>query len=643
MRFAKSLLLLSSFALCAFAQTTPTWDNSGNNLLNGTYYFRQVYYVLGSSNGTLSQAVAAYGTITFDGKGTFSMALTGQRPLQTENYAIAASGYGYLQNPITGDTIYGLVSQQGLFVGSDTENQQGYNDILIAAPIGANPANLSSFKGSYTAAFLDLTSGNPAYTLNATLEFNPDGAGNLGAASASGYIGLGGNQKVTQSYSGVKYIFSNGAGVVNFPASNNALLTGQYYLYISPDGNFIFGGSPGGADMIVGVRTGSGTPALSGLYYQAGVDQDESHLASGYAILDSYFGALKASAGSIVGHQRFVDLVDNGAAIDYTYTDSYTLGSNGTYSTAYMNYVVGNSGIRIGSGIGPFLGLSVALPAPTFNGDGVYLDPTGIVNAASSAPFTAGIAPGELLTLYGSNLAAGLVSAPSIPFPTTLGNVQVMINGIAAPIYYVSPGQISVIVPYSLTGAIAAVQVINNNIASNTITNFTAATAPGVFTVLQTGIGDGAILHQDGTAVTTKSPAQPGETVSVFLTGLGAVNPSISDGDAGPGGPLSYATATFTADISGTAATIQFAGLAPNLAGLYQMNVTIPTGLTAGDNMLDIGGPDSYTAEVTIPIAGTATANAAPAMVKPKASQKGAFPGNHRGTAIPPTTQRRPL
>jgi hypothetical protein len=93
------------------------------------------------------------------------------------------------------------------------------------------------------------------------------------------------------------------------------------------------------------------------------------------------------------------------------------------------------------------------------------------------------------------------------------------------------------------------------------------------------------------------------------LTGLGAVSPGIADGAAGPVSTLSEATNTITADIDGTAATITYSGLAPQLAGLYQVNVTVPSGLTAGDNFLDIGGPDSYTSEVLISISATAAAN----------------------------------
>ena len=74
---------------------------------------------------------------------------------------------------------------------------------------------------------------------------------------------IGPSAKGTASFSNVKYIFSNGAAVVTFPNSNTALFTGQYYLYFSPDGNFVFGGSPNSFDLIVGVRTGTGTPNLN--------------------------------------------------------------------------------------------------------------------------------------------------------------------------------------------------------------------------------------------------------------------------------------------------------------------------------------------------------------------------------------------
>ena len=613
MKLARVLLLISVGT--GLTAQTPAWDTSGNGMLSGTYYVRQEIYQLSSAaTGALYDAFSLYGTVTFSGTGTYSMAVTVlegrsgqlQRGTISGTYSIAASGHGFLSNPLfASDSIYGLVNAQGIFVGSSTENLNGYNDVLIAAPLGSPLPTASTFRGSYSLAYLDLSSANPLYTLGAMLQMNPDGAGNVGTVGVAAYVGQNGSAKTVQSLPNVKYTFSNGAAVVTFPNSNTALFTGQYYLYFSPDGNFVFGGSPGSFDMLVGVRTGTGTPGLSGLYYEAGLDEDESTLSAGYASLDSFYGALSANGGAIVSHQHLQDVFAASPA-DYTYSETYTVPSSGAYSNAIMNYVV-SGGIRIGSGIGPYLGLRVALQAPAMSGSlsttGVFLNPTGIVNAASSAPFTAGLAPGELLTLYGANLASGIEVASGVPFPTTLGKVQVTVNNIPAPLYYVTPAQISAIVPYGVTGAIAKVQVFNDGVASNSVTEWTSQTAPGVLTQSQNGLGYGDAVHQDGTLVNAGNPARIGETVSVFVTGLGAVSPSVADGAAGPTNPLAMATGPIAAYIGGVAATVGYAGLAPQLAGLYQINLTVPAGVAAGDQNLDIAGPDAYSSECVIAIA----------------------------------------
>ena len=642
-KLAGVLLVLSACA--GVPASAQTWDTSGNGLLKGTYYFRDVVYIVGYEDGSLQEASALYGSMTFDGAGKY----TGQVSLYDSNvglengpvsgtYSIAASGYGFLSNPLfTGDYIYGLVNQSGLFVGSTTETANGFNDMFVAAPLASPAPTAGTFKGSYSISGIDLSSGTPSTTISYQLQINPDGVSGLGSVTGTAYIGEGGSTKYPQTITGAKYLASSGAMVVTFPNSTSAAITGQKYFYISPDGNFIFGGSPQGFDMIVGVRTGSGA-SFGGLYYQAGLDQDESALLSqGFSNLDTYYGSLSGNNNAIIGHQRLFSPF-TGSAIDYTYSDGYSALSNSAYSTSTMSYVVGADGVRIGTGIGPYLGINVSLPAPSFSGSGVYLNPTGVVNAASSAPFTAGVAPGELLTLYGTGLADSQVIASTIPFLTTLGNVQVMINGVAAPIYYVAPTQISVIVPYELNSGIAQVQVITDGNASNTVTTFTNVTSPGVFSEPTGGLGYGAVLHQDGSLVNTASPAQSGETVSVFVTGLGAVSPTITDGDAGPSGTLSKTTNTIAAYVSGTSATVTYSGLAPLLAGLYQVNVTIPTGLTASDNGLDIAGPDSYTSEVSIPIGGSATA----AVATPVTTAKARRPPPRLAKAIIRAPRRKP-
>ena len=179
-----------------------------------------------------------------------------------------------------------------------------------------------------------------------------------------------------------------------------------------------------------------------------------------------------------------------------------------------------------------------------------------------------------------------------------------MINNRPAPIYYVSAGQAAVIVPDATEfPSNVQIQVNNNGTASNTVTTVMNATAPGVFTGSQNGLGDAAALHADYSLITPASPAKRGETISLYVTGLGDVKPAVADGAAGPSSPpYSVATEAINVYIGGTAATVTYAGLAPGFAGLYQLNVQVPSFVTPGDLYLDVEGPDSYTTEATIPV-----------------------------------------
>lgn len=617
-------------------------------MMSGTYYFREVAYVLGDAYGDLQEAVSIYGNITFDGNGNYSMSgaavdsnsigFTGVPVAQTFSslkgtYTIGASGYGYLSSQLVNGSIYGLVSQQGYFVGSDSED--GYFDMFVAAPVASPAATLATFKGSYTLAQIDFSEnvlgGGAAYTLNSLVQLSPDGAGNLPNSTLTGYIAGNGSSATMQSLGNLKYTFQNGAGIMQFPNSQSALIAGQEYLYISPDGNFVFGGSPQGWDMYVGVRTGTSAPTFAGLFYQGGLDEDASTLSSGYVTIDSYYGSLNAVSGAEVGHQRqqYNDAANNAiSTFGYTYSDSFSVGSNGTYSTPNAKYVVGAGGqVRIGTGIGPELGISVALAAPnvTGSGTGPFIYPNYVVNAASYAPFTAGISPGEFVTIAGQNLADSPASESALPYPTYLNNVEVTVNGTLAPIYSVSPSLISFVVPYEVqtttaTGIpLANIQVTTDGNKSNTVTVPVNLTSPGVFTNPANGLGTAAALHANYSVISNSNTAQPGETIQVFLSGLGAVSPAANDGDAGPSNPLSNTTNTIAAYINGQTATVSYQGLAPGLVGLYQVNVTIPTGLASGTYYLDIAGPDSYTSEATIPV-GTISAGgsvAQPAMRTP--------------------------
>ena len=652
MRFVRAIFMLGAAAAMPALGNLPTWDSSGNSLLNGTYYFREVVYVVSDTSGDLSAAAAIYGNMTFNGAGGYSIPANsaifqqsgssgGYLPAVSGAYTVAASGQGFFPAPlVSGAQVYGMVSN-GVFIGSMTET--GYVDLFIAAPVSAPVATNSSFQGAYTFAGF-VPGGTPATMADTTFQLNPDGNGNLGTVNVTGYFGGGGSTIYTQSNGGLKYNFVNGAGIITFPTSSTAnFYSGQEYMYISPDRNFVFGGSPGGFDMFVGVKNSTATVNFSGLYYQAGIDNDTSQLASsGYGAIDNYYGSFNASAGTAIGHQRLNTPLYNSVTEGFTYASTYPTTISGaayTDSVSQTQYTFANGGaVRIGFGIGPYLGISVALQAPALSGTGVYLNPTGVVNAASFSPFTAGVSPGEFIVLYGTGLSSGNAVASSLPFPTTLGNVQVKINGITAPIYYVTPTQLAVIVPYgaaytaaSGTLPIAQIQVINNGISSNVTTQFINLTTPGIFTLTANGIGYGAIEHATtGQVVNAKSPAQPGETVAVFVSGLGATLPSVTEGTAGPTNPLAATIQTIVAYVGGIEATVGYAGLAPYLAGLYQINLTVPTTVTAGDNNVEILGPDSDDFQVLIPIGTGSTTSSARTGAQPEVQ-----------TAKPARTDRR--
>jgi uncharacterized protein (TIGR03437 family) len=603
-----ALFLMASLSAPLAAQV---FDNTGNGMLSGSYYFREVLF-------TSTDEVAVYGNISFSAGTTNisaqiidcnfnSGSCTGPSPYSSSGtYSISASGFGYISEQLISSQIYGAVGANGVFIGSSTES--GDWDLFIAAPVTSQ--GLSTLQGPYSLAFIDptglLTSG---LAYDALLQMTPNGAGSIGTVSLSAYAQS--SSATTQSFSGIKYTSTSSAFVLTFPSSNSStsLLQGQYYLYSSPDGSFVFGGSPENFDMIVGVRTGSGS-GLGGFYYQAGLDVDNSQLSTtGSSGLDTYYGSFSANSGVLVGHERIQS--GSGDAQGYTYSDGYQAGSTSYTDTLFnAQELIGANGVRIGLGIGPFLGISVAMQAPSPNQSGsVYLNPMGVVNSASSAPFTAGVSRGELITISGTNIGPSTLQiASSIPLPTTLGGVKVLINNIAAPIYYVSSTQIAAIVPYETTAAVAQIQVVNNQTSSNVVTELVNLTAPGVFTIPPGGIGYAAAEHSDGSLVTTSSPAQIGETIAVFVTGLGDVFPSILDGAAG----VSSSTSNpITADVNGTSATVAYAGLAPGEAALYQINVQIPSGVSFGDNYLDISGPDSYTSEALISVG--ASASQAPA------------------------------
>jgi uncharacterized protein (TIGR03437 family) len=208
---------------------------------------------------------------------------------------------------------------------------------------------------------------------------------------------------------------------------------------------------------------------------------------------------------------------------------------------------------------------------------------TSVVNAASFA--TGSVAPGEIVTIFGSGLGpeTGVPWTSSGPIGRTLDGTQVFFDSHSAPILYTSAGQVSAIVPYQLaTASSTKLTVWYQGTASPGDDLNVTDSAPGIFTLSLSG--QGAVTNQDGTVNSPANAAHIGSTVSLYATGEGQTNPpGITGAINGASLPLPEPQLTVTAQIGGKPATVTYAGGSPNeVAGLLQVNVTIPAGVATG-------------------------------------------------------------
>lgn len=193
------------------------------------------------------------------------------------------------------------------------------------------------------------------------------------------------------------------------------------------------------------------------------------------------------------------------------------------------------------------------------------------VNAASFA--TNALSPGSLFSIFGSALAPMSASAPSTPLPLTLADVSVTVNGLEAPLLYVSAQQINAQMPSAVQPGQASVVVRVSGKLSAASSVTINQTAPGIFTGAD---NQAAALNADGSENDAANPALVGSVVSVFFTGPGPVQTLPADGEAAPIAVPDTIASPVTATIGGMPAQIQFAGLAPGWVGLGQVNMTVP-------------------------------------------------------------------
>ncbi len=210
----------------------------------------------------------------------------------------------------------------------------------------------------------------------------------------------------------------------------------------------------------------------------------------------------------------------------------------------------------------------------------------GVTNAASFA--TGPIAPGEIISIFGTNLgpAAGLgaeIDPATGRLAANRGGVSVLFNDVPGPLFYVQQSQINVQVPYELAGQSSARMVVRVGAAAASATLPVVQAAPAIFT-LSGGTGQAALLNQDSSVNSASNPAARGSVVQIFLTGQGVTDPPAVTG-ALAREPFPAPLLPVAVTIGGQPARVIFNGLAPNLAGLLQVNAVVPDNITPGEGV----------------------------------------------------------
>ncbi|MGA2119876.1 MAG: protease pro-enzyme activation domain-containing protein, partial [Bryobacteraceae bacterium] len=368
-----------------------------------------------------------------------------------------------------------------------------------------------------------------------------------------------------------------------------------------------------------GRREPACTPTPVGYYAGVGYDQ-----ATGLGSVDAYKLVMGWNGGGTTapGSAASVTLLSNlstMAANDVVYLMATVTSTNGTTPSGSISFSMGGTSLEsvvltgsAGTATAALAVNGLQLPlgpgtiTATYNstnsasvtvnvtasGSGSIATPA-ITSVANGASFKQTFAPGSILSVFGSQLSPATQSASTVPLPLSTSGVAVLVNGIAAPLYYVSPGQLNVQIPYEATANSTAVLSVNNNGQVTTQSFQVAAAAPGIFT-------------NSADALLPTATAAVGQEIALYITGVGAVFPAVSDGAAPAAStvladlPMPVQPTTVT--IGGAVAKVDFIGIPSGLVGVTQINVQVPNGISTGAQpvVVTVGGVASAPATITI-------------------------------------------
>jgi uncharacterized protein (TIGR03437 family) len=394
---------------------------------------------------------------------------------------------------------------------------------------------------------------------------------------------------------------SSGTATASLYVAGGLLTAGDNTITVSYGGSTGFGASSGSVTVIVTLPAVATTTTVtanptgitaSGSTTLTATVQASSGSTAPTGSVSFMLGSMLLGAANLLG--------SSGTATASLYVSaSWLTAGNNTITASYG----GSASFGASSG-SVMVTLPLPLPLPIIQ---------GVTNAASYA--TGAVSPGEIVTLFGAVIGpatpAYATTDPSTgKLATTIGGVQVLFNGVAAPMIYASGTQVSAVVPYEMAPvARPSVWIGYANRTSNVFQLTSATTAPALFTGNASGTGPGAILNEDNSVNGPGNRAPKGSIVQVFLTGEGQTSPpsvtgAITTATLPPPQVTAAPLLAIGVTINGQPALYVYAGEAPGLvAGMLQLNVRIPPDAQSGDLPITVSiGGNTSQSNVTVSV-----------------------------------------
>jgi uncharacterized protein (TIGR03437 family) len=269
--------------------------------------------------------------------------------------------------------------------------------------------------------------------------------------------------------------------------------------------------------------------------------------------------------------------------------------SNSESSLGVWRLAIQNNGSDVRAGFLRTFSITITgtpITRPTFTADTVVSDASGVGGS---------VAPGERIRIYGSGLGpATPASAPAGDAPPTLSGTTVVIDNIRAAVLYASSTMVIVQVPYGeIPGTGALIQVGYNDQTSDVIALPVRRARPAIYTVGADN-RQAKAFSEYGQLNSRDNPAPKGGTLVFYASGLGVTDPLLSSGLSTPTNQLFYALYPIGVYIGDVQVPVSFAGLAPGLNGIYQINVQVPEGVNSGQQDLVIVASNGAVSQSTL-------------------------------------------